>query len=1047
MAPGWQVQLLGEMQVVSGNRTLPLQGYRTIGPLLAFLAYHPGQQARDILVQHFWPGVEIDSARLSLRVALSRLRKLLGEESIVASVQQVGLQRSTFQVDTSGFLQLLEQVRQTPSADRTERRRCLEGAIALYQGPLLATWTDDWILSERERMESAYLGSIHQLVGMLTEQEEWETALAYTDKALITAPLYEEAHRDRIRVYLKMGRMEAARRQFQELEIRLQKEHYPPPSDLTRSLFRPLSLSHLPNTLPLIAQGEENVSSLSSLSSSVLSSLSSSVPSSAPVSVLGWLPDNLTHFFGREKEQEHLRNMLQNARNTRLITLAGLGGSGKTRLALEVGKSLQGHVFPSGIWWISLTEIQQEERILERILAVLQEYFIREDDSNSTNNINSINSVSVIGRVLDRIVPFLREYPALLILDNADKVPNEALRATLQKLLQAMPSLSLLVTSRRPLHFLGEQIIWVESLPIPPEQASEAEAIQSPALQMLLDRAQLQDASFHMTEQNLPEMIGLCRQLDGLPLALEMAASRFSAMSPGQVRARLSQRFALLVGTDNHSGQLISLRETLHWSYHLLTPASQKALRISCVFQGGWSLEAMEAVCDTPSLWEVLTELRDCSLVIAEETKGEKRFRMMDTVREMGEEWVSDEERQMICQAHAVWYADYARRMWEARDTSVFAGEIEKEYENLLAAVAWCHATWQQEEVARELWLELLISLTHYWWNHANFLEARRHLLAFLSVLEKQEDDAKIPVRCIYLVSFLVKMEVRAGRISQLPAYFSYFPLLERCQSRGPWSRIAVVTLRAYLQECLGEIEEAVRLYEQILEMPEIAQVNPEVSCNLLSEARGLYCRLGQFDKAEAMVNRSEQIARTHDKTFWLACSYAQRSDCEARRGDIGRARHYLQESQRLFTDYQERWWLVLLLRYRAVNALLAEEYLEAEDTLRDYCQACQRSGEMLPLLEVWDLLARALICQDKGRDALTLLGAGQMLRETLGFTFTEYEKTRFTTAIHDAHDSFSTKTNFSPHPLSESADTLWDLGYTLSRDDALQLVLPKSFV
>jgi DNA-binding SARP family transcriptional activator len=230
-----RVQLLGEMQVIAEGKHLPLQGHRTMGPLFAFLAYHPRQQSRDSLIEHFWPDVGVESARLSLRVALSRLRKLIGEEGLVANVQQVGFTEGYFSIDTIAFIKWVEQAQAVQETEA--KRHALEAAIALYQGPLLSAWTDDWILAERERMESMYLGAIHQLVGLLIEKEEWDTALVYTEKALLTAPLYEEMHRDRIQVFLKMGRPEAARRQYQELEIRRQKEHLPPPSAVTLALL------------------------------------------------------------------------------------------------------------------------------------------------------------------------------------------------------------------------------------------------------------------------------------------------------------------------------------------------------------------------------------------------------------------------------------------------------------------------------------------------------------------------------------------------------------------------------------------------------------------------------------------------------------------------------------------------------------------------------------------------------------------------------------------------------------------------------------------
>ncbi|HEV7126313.1 MAG TPA: helix-turn-helix domain-containing protein, partial [Ktedonobacterales bacterium] len=352
-----------------------------------------------------------------------------------------------------------------------------------------------------------------------------------------------------------------------------------------------------------------------------------SAPAAAPDHSTPTVPTNLplalTSFVGREREIATVRRLLS---QTRLLTLTGAGGCGKTRLALEVARTLaheapQGVVYAEGIWLVELAALSDGTRVVQTVATVLG---VRERPGRS---------------LLDSLTAFLGAKHVLLLLDNCEHLLG-ACAALADALLRVCPRLTVLTTSREALGIGGERPWRVPSLGLPDprggltlEQAAACEAVQ-----LFVQRAQVVRMDFTLTGRQVMLAAQACRRLDGIPLALELAAARLAVLSLDQLATRLDDRFRLLTGGSRTAlPRQQTLRATLDWSYDLLGEPERLLLQRLSVFAGGWTLEAAEAICAGEVL-DLLAGLVAKSLVLLEEGATDARYRMLETVRQYARE-------------------------------------------------------------------------------------------------------------------------------------------------------------------------------------------------------------------------------------------------------------------------------------------------------------------------------------------------------------------------------------------------------------------------
>lgn len=691
----WRIELFGGLRALSGERVITrCRTYKT-GALLAYLALFPGRaHSREELCDLLWPEADLDAGRMNLRVALSSLRRQMEPPGtphgavLVADRSKIQLNPAACATDVADFEAALE----SSSRPGAEETAALMRAVGLYRGDLLPEIYDDWALGERERLAQAHLGALHRLTRRLTQAGDFDRALDYAHRALPLDPLCEKSYRLLMRLYGALGRPDAARQQFQTLTQLLRVEMNAAPSAETRDLAARLDA-------PATEQQASPPATLPSAPDKPRFLPSEDAPAGhAPADSL---PVTFTRFFGRAEERERLTALLADPQ-TRLVTLTGPGGNGKTRLAVEAARGLGGP-FPGGVWFVPLADVADPRRLGDAVLAALR--------------LPRAASADPWGQ----IIAALAGRPVLLILDNFEQIAAGAAPAVLS-LLAKVPALTCLVTSRRRLDVPGERELPVAPLPVPDAAESAEQLSHSASAQVFVDRAQAVRPDFTVTDRTAPDLAALCRALEGIPLALELAAARIRALSLAQMRTRLDQRFDLLASRRGDKGtRHRSLWAAIEWSCDLLPAPLQRFFALLSVFRGGWTLEAAEAVCEEPAALEALAQLRANSLVGAEDGLPDLRFRLLESLREFGWEQLSPDDREAAGERHAAFFAAQASRaddVLQGPDQGDWLRRFEADAANLLVALDWLNV---RPERAGEA-LAMTTALYHFW-----LLSGRQH--------------------------------------------------------------------------------------------------------------------------------------------------------------------------------------------------------------------------------------------------------------------------------------------------------------------------------
>jgi predicted ATPase/DNA-binding CsgD family transcriptional regulator len=436
--------------------------------------------------------------------------------------------------------------------------------------------------------------------------------------------------------------------------------------------------------------------------------------------VPGNLPAPLSSFVGREIEKVEVGRDLS---MTRLLTLTGAGGSGKTRLALEVARGLAG-LYPDGVWLVELAPLSDPELAQG---AVAQALGVREQP----------------GQLLARtLAAHLRSRHTLLVIDNCEHMVEEA-ASLVNQLLKACPRLRVLATSREPLGVQGESVRPVPPLALPAEVEEGEPTVEglmlSEAVRLFVERARSRLPEFEVTQENAPSVARACRKLDGIPLAIELAAARMGSLALEQVAQRLDVSLGLLTGGGRTvESRHRTLRATLDWSHQLLSEPEKVLFGRLSVFAGGWTLEGAEAVCkgdgiERGGVIDLLDRMVDKSLVVAE--AGASRYRMLEPIKQYAAEKLEDEggTAEQVRRRHAVYYAAFAETAEPellGPDQVRWVRRLGSELANLRAAISWSLVE-SGDEARAELGLRLAAALWRFW-DMEGFQERERWLVSGL---------------------------------------------------------------------------------------------------------------------------------------------------------------------------------------------------------------------------------------------------------------------------------------------------------------------------
>jgi non-specific serine/threonine protein kinase len=437
--------------------------------------------------------------------------------------------------------------------------------------------------------------------------------------------------------------------------------------------------------------------------------------------VLSNLPMELTSFVGREAEVGEVSALLNDAR---LVTLTGVGGVGKTRIALQVAAGAIDH-YPDGVWLVELGALSDPDLVPKQVAVAMG---VQEQADRP---------------IAATLVEVTSSKEVLLVLDNCEHL-IEGVAVLAEELLRSCPGVRLLTTSREPLGVSGETVWTLPPMPVPsvdiepdPDRLGGIESMS-----LFIDRARLADREFSLSEDNTAACAEICRRLDGVPLAIELAAARVSALSPHQIAERLDNRFALLVkGTRTALPRQQTLRATIDWSYELLTPEEQRLFRCLSVFRGGFSLEAVQALWsdgeerDQDAL-ELLTHLVDKSLVVISSRAEARRFGLLETIRQYAwERLESAGETDATLAQHRQWFTSWAakqRRLLTTADQLVALEALEADYDNLRAILERSMASGDVEPALR-----IAADISLFWWLHSHFGEAGAWFKRLLAVGER----------------------------------------------------------------------------------------------------------------------------------------------------------------------------------------------------------------------------------------------------------------------------------------------------------------------
>ena len=564
------------------------------------------------------------------------------------------------------------------------------------------------------------------------------------------------------------------------------------------------------------------------------------------------LPLPLTRLIGRDGEVAAIGEAL---RSSRLVTLIGPGGIGKTRLALEVA-SANATAFPDGVLFVELAALGDATMVSRAVASALA----LDEPPN---------------RPLDeRLIDALRSRALLLVLDNCEHL-IEACATLVDALLRACPRLQVLATSREGLAIGGEVAWRVPPLAVPPDDAHllASGADDYAAVHMFIDRATAARPDFVLTDQNVGTIARVCRRLDGIPLALELAAALVPALTVDQVADRLDDAIGLLaVGRRTAPTRQRGLRATLDWSFNLLSEPERTTLRRAAVFAGGWTLSGAERVCSDENLvlpsdvLQALVQLVAKSLVQVERVHAtrttESRYRLLETVRQYASERLREAgEDDLVRRKHGDWCAELVEqaepRLFD-EDQLEWLARLDREYDNIRAALGWCL------EHDPPLGLRIAASLWQFWRMRLFLTEGRQWLE---DLLARAPDPTPVRARALAAAGTLANWQLDSSAARD--HYTAALELSRRYGQLGLTGRV-LRELASLTSERFGDHERAWVLFEEGLALSRAADDRRNVATNLRQQGR-LASVEGQFRRAGALLDESVALLRTTGDRWQLA--------------------------------------------------------------------------------------------------------------------------------------------------------------------------------
>lgn len=688
------------------------------------------------------------------------------------------------------------------------------------------------------------------------------------------------------------------------------------------------------------------------------------------------LPAQLTPLLGRERDEAAIAHLLQQP-ETRLLTLTGAPGIGKTRLAIQVAAALT-PLFLDGVCFVALETVREPALVLPAIAQGL--------------NVRAVGGQSLP----DTLKAYLRRKSFLLALDNFEQVV--AAGPALADLLAECPDLKALITSRTPLRVRGEHEFVVPSLALPPHDPAQTPSLDElgryPAVALLVQRSRAVQPTFALTQANAGAVAEICRRLDGIPLSIELAAARGKLLPPNALLARMNGLLPILSGGPRDlPDRQRTMEQAIRWSYDLLSPAEQKLFRELAVFAGGWSLDAMTAVSmpdDEPdgNVYDPLASLIDMSLVQQRDDQdGEPRYTMFETMREFGmRRLIERGEDTPARRRHARYWlalAETAEAALRGRDAAAWQARLARDIGNVRAALTWAY-----ESGDTELGLRLGAALTRFWYPYGQPSEGLLWIERLLardaesrdaSTREETRHDSR-RARALAGAAFLAYWQGNFGRAS---AYANEGLALSRrvddqntsAQCRRVLGETAMeqndrTRARSLLEESLGD-------YRGLGDGWGIAVVLNDLGILATDE--------GDYARAEALLKEALSLFREVGEQGRIAAALSYLADVATYQGNLGVAIALGEESALLARTLRDNGSLARSLLHLGLTLRESGDLDRAVTLLRESLVLQQERGNVGAIAWCLEILAGIAVARGEAERSAYLYGVAEMARETIG--------------------------------------------------------------
>jgi DNA-binding SARP family transcriptional activator/predicted ATPase len=915
-------------------------GYDKVKALLAYLSIEPAMpHERGLLAGLLWPDQPEEKARHSLRQALAQLRSVIGERAFGAPLiiaDRTSIQRNpeaNFETDVEQFESLMNR----SVGVQAEEIACLETAIDLYRGEFLeglslaqTTAFEEWCRNLREHYQRMAVEALEKVIDAYLSQLDYERAKTFVEKWVRLEPWREEAHRSLMLILARLGKRSLALKQYERCRRILSSEFDIEPEAQTERLHQRIR-----------AMGRS----------------------------MSKLPYPTTPLIGREEELQVLKHFFADP-DSRLINILGPGGIGKTRLAVECGRlaSLEGsRLFMNGVFFIPLESVSEPERLFAAIAQRLSYTFEEEADPQ------------------DQLLHHLKDKELLLILDNFEQIIGDASRSFLISLNKEAEDVKVVLTSRQRINFKSEVVLLLEGLQVP--SLKEASTTSSPealkifsAAALFLSTLERVRAPLTLTQEDTLELARICQLVEGMPLALELAASWWPLLSFKEITLEIRCSLDILKAEfHDQPARHRSIRAMLDTSWRFLTEAEKTAFTQLSVFQGGFNRRAVEATLDTSA--RTLSRMVDQSL-LKYDLRGE-RFYVHELLRQYGQEKLNADTQavEMIGDRHAEYYAnflqDQAPYLMGSEKEKAW-GAIEVELKNVVAA--W---KWAVERGSLGILSQMAAAIYHFYSQSNRFHEGAALFQLAVGKLIPNRDEDRLALA--WIDAYYGDLLTHAGDWSLGRKQLQ--DGLKLSQATGLEASV-VQSLEAYVLNRLGtitlEVEEAEGYFTKSLELSLQLEDERHIA-QVQSNLGELWRILGKLDKARLVLEESLAILRKLELATETTRTLSRLGLLAVRQGDLMESTRLFQEAVALANQHGDQDVLAGCLEYQGLNHLICGRFLQGESSLEQSLEIRLELGQEIQTMICESYLGFVICHQGKFPEALRHTRRALTISETRG--------------------------------------------------------------